>query len=97
MEEECDGRPYRLVFKLRPYESVIFSVPYHESTEEEKENERRAAERARQDYEDAVSDNKYVPKVPAPSAEAKPAAKKKGVTIAKLRARKPAAQKNTEE
>ena len=37
VEEECDGRPYRLVFKLRPYESLIFSVPYHESTEEEKE------------------------------------------------------------
>ena len=38
-KEECDGRPYRLVFTLRPYESLIFAVPYHESTEEEKEAE----------------------------------------------------------
>ena len=90
VEEECDGRPYRLVFKLRPYESIIFSVPFHESTEEEKEKERESRRRIKQAHEDAISDNKYVPKVASPEApqESKPAAKKKGVTIARLRARK---------
>ena len=25
--EECDGRPYRITFPLRAYESVILEVP----------------------------------------------------------------------
>ena len=88
VKEECDGRPYRLVVKLRPYESLIFAVPYHESTEEEKEEERKTRRRIKKEHEDAISDNKHVPKVPAPgevgaSAEESLAAKKEGVKIAK--------------
>ena len=91
IKEECDGRPYRLVIKLRPYESLIFAVPYHESTEEEKEEERKVRRRVKQEHEAAKSDNKHVPKVAAPAqAEDKSAVKKKGVTIAKIRARKAA-------
>ncbi len=41
VKQECDGRPYRLTFSLRPFESVIFEVPYHESTEEELAKEKR--------------------------------------------------------
>ena len=89
VKEECDGRPYRLVVKLRPYESLIFAVPYHESTDEEKEEERRVRRRVRQDHEDALSDNMHVPKVAAPE---KAPARKKGVTIAKIRARKTSAK-----
>ena len=66
VKEECDGRPYRLVVKLRPYESLIFSVPWHESTEEEKEEERKTRRRIKKEHEDAISDNEHVPKVPAP-------------------------------
>ena len=104
VEEECDGRPYRLVVKLRPYESLIFAVPWHESTDAEKEEERKTRRRMKEDYDDAISDNKYVPKVPSPdevpaaeshaAAPAKPAAKKGGVKIAKVvKARKAAAKK----
>ena len=84
IKEECDGRPYRLVFTLRPYESLIFAVPYHESTEEEKEAERKVRRRVKQERDDAVSDNKYVPKVASP--EGRP--RKGGVTIAKVRPKK---------
>ncbi len=31
-EELCDGRKYKITFNLRPYESVIFEVPYKEET-----------------------------------------------------------------
>ena len=70
IKEECDGRPYRLVVKLRPYESLIFAVPYHESTDEEKEEERKVRRRMREEHEDAKSDNKYVPKIATPLGEA---------------------------
>ena len=46
-EELCNGRPYKLTFDLRPYEAIVFEIPYHESTEEEKreeENVRRQVE-----------------------------------------------------
>ena len=47
--------------------------------------------RVKQEHEAAKSDNKHVPKVAAPAkAEDKSAVKKKGVTIAKIRARKAA-------
>ena len=36
-EELCDGRKYKLIFNLRPYESCIFEVPYRETSEEEEE------------------------------------------------------------
>ena len=39
-EELCDGRKYKITFNLRPYESVIFEVPYKEDTEEEKKKEK---------------------------------------------------------
>ena len=39
-EELCDGRKYKLTFNLRAYESVIFEVPYKESTPEAKKKEK---------------------------------------------------------
>lgn len=32
----CNGRPYKLTFNLRPFGAIVFEVPYHASTEEEK-------------------------------------------------------------
>ncbi len=49
-EELCDGRNYKLTFNLRAYESVIFEVPYKESTPEEKKKEKAAKDAIAEEF-----------------------------------------------
>lgn len=77
-EELCDGRKYKLVFNLRPYESCIFEVPYHESTPQEEAKEKTVRSRIKKEYKEATSDFSHVPKTEVPEhLTAKPAAKKR--------------------
>lgn len=48
--ELCDGRDYKLTFNLRPYESVIFEIPYRESTPEEVEKEKKVKGKIAEDF-----------------------------------------------
>lgn len=82
-EELCDGRKYKLTFNLRAYESCIFEVPYHESTEEEVKTEKTVRSRIKKEHKEATSDFSHVPKVeipenlsPAKTVKKKPATKK---------------------
>ena len=77
-EELCNGRPYKLKFDLRPFEAVVFEVPYHESTEEEKKEEKRVRSRAKRDFASLKKDTSHLPKVDIPEelVPRKPAAKK---------------------
>ena len=77
-EELCNGRPYKLKFDLRPFEAVVFEVPYHESTEEEKKEEKRVRSRAKRDFTSLKKDTSHLPKVDIPEelVPRKPAAKK---------------------
>ncbi len=61
VKNECDGRPYRLVFKLRPFESMIFEVPYHESTEEEKKEEKKVRSRIKKEHKEIKTSTAHVP------------------------------------
>lgn len=63
-EELCDGRPYKLIFDLRPFESAIFEVPYVESTEEERKAERSVRRRIKRAHTEALRDTSHVPQVP---------------------------------
>lgn len=65
-EELCDGRKYKLTFNLRAYESCIFEVPYHESTEEEVKTEKTVRSRIKKEHKEATSDFSHVPKVEIP-------------------------------
>ncbi len=85
-EELCDGRKYKLTFDLRPFESIIFAVPFKEATEEELKKEKSVKARIKRDHKEAVTDSTHVPEVgssgeevqkkPARKASSKPAAKK---------------------
>lgn len=72
-EELCDGRPYKLTFDLRPYESCIFEIPYHESTPEELETEKVVREEIAKEHLEATTDNSHVPQVPPMEEAAEPA------------------------
>lgn len=63
-EELCDGRPYKLIFNLRPYESCIFEVPYHESTPEELKKEKTVRSAIKRAHKEVKTDNSHVPQVP---------------------------------
>lgn len=76
VEELCDGRRYKLIFNLRPFESAIFEVPYKESTPEEEREEKTVRTRINSEFKAAVNDFSHVPEVPAYDAPA-PAVKKK--------------------
>jgi 1,4-alpha-glucan branching enzyme len=77
----CDGREYCVPFNLRPFESMIFEVPYVEQTEEEKKEEERVRTAIKKAHKKAISDNSHVPQVPTyGQEEAKVTAKKADAT-----------------
>ncbi|MCD8200754.1 MAG: 1,4-alpha-glucan branching protein GlgB [Clostridia bacterium] len=59
--DECDGRPYRIVFTLRPFESVIFEIPFHESTEEELAEEKKIRDKVKEEHESIKTSTSHVP------------------------------------
>lgn len=62
----CNGRPYKLTFDLRPFEAVIFEIPYHETTPEEEKQKKAAMTRAKRAHKAAKNDMTHVPDVPVP-------------------------------
>ena len=95
-EELCDGRKYKLTFDLRPYESVIFEVPFKEETEEEKKAAQKVKADIKKAHKEVKNDTAHIPQVevPAELAEKKSAVK----TVAKKKsaaAKKPAAKKTS--
>jgi len=94
VEELCNGRPYKLNFKLKPYEAIIFEIPFHESTEEELKKEKKERTRVSKAHKAAKSDTSHVPEpeLPEELAPKKPAAKK---TAAKKSTAKTTAPKKT--
>ena len=94
-EELCNGRPYKLTFDLRPFEAIIFEIPYHESTEEEKKEEKRVKSRAKREHK-LVKTTEHAPAVEIPAEllpEDKKSASKKSET--KKPAAKTAAKKSS--
>ncbi len=63
-EELCDGRKYKLIFNLRPFESAIFEVPYIEATEEEKKAEKTVRTRIKREHAEAKNDLSHIPQIP---------------------------------
>ena len=63
-EELCDGRPYKLCFDLRPFEAVIFEIPYVESTPEEKKAEKNIRRSIKTRHTKAKNDNSHIPQIP---------------------------------
>ncbi len=49
-EDLCNGRPYKLTFDLRPFESVIFEMPRVVDTKEDKRAEREMQSRMDEDH-----------------------------------------------
>lgn len=89
-EALCNGRPYRCTFALRPFEAVIFEIPYRESTEEELKKEKKEISRVKRAHKAATSDTSHVPVAEVPEHLAQKAAKK---PAAKKTVKKPAAKK----
>lgn len=57
----CNGRPYRCTFTLRPFESMVFEVPFKESTQEEKAEELKVREEIKRAHHLAKNDTKHIP------------------------------------
>ena len=91
VEEECDGRPYRLYYSLRPYEAVIFRLPKVEAPKKpvKKASKKPAAKKP------ASAAKKTADKKPAAkkTETAKKAADKKPAVKKTTAAKKPAAKK----
>lgn len=68
-KELCDGREYKLTFNLRPLESVIFEVPYHEETEEQTKAKKQHKTRVSREHKEAKNDFSHVPQVPPLAGE----------------------------
>lgn len=68
-ERLCDGRSYCVPFNLRPFESMIFEVPYVESTEEEIKKEKAEKSRVRRAYKLAKNDCSHIPEETPPHAK----------------------------
>ncbi len=49
-EDLCNGRPYKLTFDLRPFESVIFEMPHVDDTKEDKRAEKEMQSRMDEDH-----------------------------------------------
>lgn len=77
-EALCNGRPYKLSFTLRPFEAIILEVPFHESTEQEKESEKKEKTRVKREHKAVKSDVSHIPadEVPESLTEKKPAKKR---------------------
>lgn len=84
VKELCNGRPYKLNFTLKPYEAIVFEIPFHESTEEEKKKEKAEKSRVDKELKEVKNDLSHVP-VPdaAPVKSAKTPAKKPAKPSAK--------------
>lgn len=95
VEELCDGRPYKIKFDLRPFESVIFEVPYKEETEEEKKKEKSVKAGIKKDFEEVISDLSHVPQPEVPASIAGGKAPAKKTADKKSAAKKPAAKKTS--
>ncbi|MGN0804749.1 MAG: 1,4-alpha-glucan branching protein GlgB, partial [Candidatus Coproplasma sp.] len=95
-ETLCNGRPYKLTFALRPFEAIVFEIPYHESTEEEKLSEKKERSRVKRAHKMAKNDTSHIPQTQAleegKKATAKKTAKK---TATKSTAKKPTVKKTT--
>ena len=65
-EELCDGRKYKLIFNLRPYESCIFEVPFHESTPEEIKKEKSVKSAIKRAHKEVKSDSSHIPQTEIP-------------------------------
>lgn len=78
-EELCDGRKYKLIFNLRPYESCIFEVPFHESTPEEIKKEKSVKSAIKRAHKEVKSDSSHIPQteIPEEMKEAKKTVKKR--------------------
>ncbi len=86
-EELCDGRPYKLVFNLRPFEAAIFEVPYVESTPEEQKEEKSVKSKIKRAHKEAKNDISHIPQIPPHPdqlAEGKKPATKKRSSGAKV-------------
>ncbi|MBE7087919.1 MAG: 1,4-alpha-glucan branching protein GlgB [Clostridiales bacterium] len=68
-ERLCDGRPYCVPFNLRPFESMIFEVPFVEETEEEKKDKDKQIESAKQEFTLAKNDLSHIPSDTPPLKE----------------------------
>lgn len=77
-EALCNGRPYKLSFTLRPFEAIILEVPFHESTEQEKESEKKEKTRVKREHKAVKSDVSHIPadEVSESLTEKKPAKKR---------------------
>ena len=65
-EELCNGRQYKLTFDLRPFEAIVLEIPYHESTEEEKKEEKRERSRVKREHK-LVKTTEHAPKADIPA------------------------------
>ncbi len=68
-EELCDGRKYKLTFNLRPYESCILEVPFHESTPEEVKKEKAVKSKIKREHKEVKNDLSHIPQVPPMDGE----------------------------
>jgi 1,4-alpha-glucan branching enzyme len=91
-ETLCNGRPYRVNFQLRPFESVIFEVPYHESTEAEKKVEKAHKARVKREHKLVKNDTQHIPQVDIPEALAPEVDTKKKAPAKKARSTKKASK-----
>jgi len=60
-ETLCNGRPYRLTFNLRPFEGVVFEIPFKKDTEEELAKKDAELARVKKAHKEAKNDASHVP------------------------------------
>jgi len=94
-EELCDGRRYKLTFTLRPFESVIFEVPYKEATEEEQKAEKTVKRRIKREHDEAKNDLSHVPQVPEYDGVKRVSKAEKATKTVKNTAKETAVKKKT--
>ncbi len=94
-EELCDGRRYKLTFTLRPFESVIFEVPYKEATEEEKKAEKTVKRRIKREHDEVKNDLSHVPQVPEYDGVKRVLKAEKATKTVKNKAKETAVKKKT--
>lgn len=94
-EELCDGRRYKLTFTLRPFESVIFEVPYKEATEEEKKAEKTVKRRIKREHDEVKNDLSHVPQVPEYGEDKRVLKAEKATKTVKNKAKETAVKKKT--
>lgn len=77
----CNGRPYKCTFELKPFEAIVFEVPFHESTEEEEKKKKAELSRVKRAHKAAKNDLSHIPEEAVPVAK-KPAARKTAKKVA---------------